>query len=223
MESLRNPEVIKLGDEEVWRALLDGQGVVNDFIPPSVAETFGTRLDELFDDEDLDGIPLNSQEEEWEAGEDVIEHTLGPEERETLRQIERLYCAIIARAADVDEAMLENSISELLKYVSTDMPFHMDQYEVNEDDPGYLRDMRVLNGILTLKGRANYQYKDPATGKIETILTKPGTLVITRSGDIDALPQVEHGVGSPLPTEDGEPENRIVLLLAFNRIPEATS
>ncbi len=214
MEVLKNPELLQKGDEEVWRALLDGQGVVKDFISPEIAKAFGDKLDTIIQEEDTVGIVLNSTQETWDN--DIYQ--LSPEDKVLLKSLEQLFAAIIARAADLDEDKVIAGISEVLKYVHKGQEWHTDNYEVSDAQPGYLANLAVINGILTLKGRAKYYYKDPVTGNVEEIETSPGTLVLTRSGDVDGLPQIEHAVDPPKKSDAGEAENRIVILFSA---PEA--
>ncbi|EDK72694.1 hypothetical protein TM7_0152 [candidate division TM7 genomosp. GTL1] len=93
------------------------------------------------------------------------------------------------------------------------MDWHTDNYEA---DPslGDLEAVSVLNAVVTLKGSAEYSWKDPETGEIRSVVTKPGTVVLSRSGDIHDLPQVEHAVGPPIADVDGDCQ-RVALLLAF--------
>jgi len=210
LEKLYNPEIIDKGDEEVWRALIDGQGVVRNFVSAEIAKEFGDRLDLLITDEDRVGIVLNTSDTDWSND----PFRLSPEDKKLLRSIELLFAALIARAADLDEDEVIAGVSEVLKYIRQGQDWHTDNYEEDVSQPNYLKSMSVINGILTLKGRAIYRYKDPATSKVETIEASPGTLVLTRSGDIDGLPQIEHSVDAPLSDETGKPENRLVLLFS---------
>lgn len=210
METLRNPEVIERGDEEVWRALIDGVGVINNFIPAETAIEFGKRLDLLVPHEDTVGIPLASHEEEW----DEDPYKLNPKDKLLLAEIQNLLAAIYARAADVSDTDTKIGMAEMLKYVDNGMVWHVDAYQIVEL-PGYLKEMSIIVGVLTLAGEAEYLYKDPDTNKDEKIITKPGTLVLTRASDIDDLKTVEHAVTKPIQGAEGQKQNRIALVLSL--------
>jgi len=153
LEKLYNPEIIDKGDQEVWRALIDGQGVVRNFVSAEIAKEFGDRLDLLITDEDRVGIVLNTSDTDWSND----PFRLSPEDKKLLRSIELLFAALIARAADLDEDEVIAGVSEVLKYIQQGQDWHTDNYEEDVSQPNYLKSMSVINGILTLKGRAIYR------------------------------------------------------------------
>lgn len=205
-------------EEEALRALVDGIGVIHEFIDPQRAKAFGKLLSEqIGDDEDTTGTPLDT---------DLIENdvftasfNLTPEQIEELRSIENFYLDLLRKIYPeaVDQNMFVSG--EVLKYITSGMPAHTDNY----GDKFSLADkekaeISILNGVVTLMGEADYSYLDPETNKWETIRVKPGTLLISRSGDIQGLPQIKHAVSPPQTNDSGELSERIVLLLGTNYV-----
>lgn len=139
-----------------------------------------------------------------------------------VRQIERQFTVMICKAAGVESSPLHLSSSEVIKYAGGNgMEWHFDNYAPNPDLGPALEPYGVINGALTLKGRADYYFKDPQSGETGRIEVGPGTLVLTRSGDLGNLRQIEHAVGPPWADQNGDTE-RIVLLITMtgSHLPE---
>ena len=76
--------------------------------------------------------------------------------------------------------------------------------------------LRKINGVLTLSGEATYTHKDPDIGKIIAVPAPAGSMVMTGSGDVDSLEQVEHKLTPPVASEEGLITPRLVLLLILD-------
>ncbi len=199
-------------EEEVLRALVDGEGIIRNFIDPELANRIGENLSVLIPREDTVGIPVTT-DPDYEP--DEYDLPLSDQIKEEIRRAEMLFAALLSTAAGITEDMLPEMSTEAIKYLGDEgMNWHFDNYNIVDTNPDpKLKDIGVLNGVLTLKGTAIYFYKDPDTQEVHRFKVGPGTLVITRSGDIDDLSQVEHAVSAP----QGDDKERVALLMTLNK------
>lgn len=190
--------------EYVKDALENGVAIDPNFLDPDLSEAIGRILGGLVE-EDTTGIPIDT---ESGSGEWWDELQIADEDRLVVAEIEKKFAKLACDFADASPGTLR-ATSELIIYNShLGMGWHTDNYEPDPDlGTGQMQDLGVLNGVVTLHGEAEYFWKDPADGAVSSVHTKPGMLVLTRSGDLNGLPQIEHKVDSPTTSK------RVVLLL----------
>lgn len=73
--------------------------------------------------------------------------------------------------------------------------------------------------FLTLSGEATYLWRDPITGDVKSVIVQPGTLLLSRSGESEFGPQIEHAVGPPRQPGTVEapiPSTRVALLMSMS-------
>lgn len=199
--------------ENILEALVDGISVVDRYVTPESAVKVGSELSAFIPGEDTVGIPLLVENDYsvLMTDKDII---LSDSTHRTLAQVRSAFRLAASGAIGSGDPEQFDVSFEVLKYLGGGMDWHTDNYGSYSDEASEPHD--VLNGVLTLKGIADYSYKNPNTS-IEQVPVRvtPGTLVLTRSGELEDLPQVEHKVSAPVGSE------RLVLLLkpvlSFNR------
>lgn len=201
--------------EEALKALIEGAAAIDDFIESDEAAVLAKFLSENVDEMDTIGTPLFTDNVEDLPDGFAI---LRGEEATILRRAIDMYVHLVCVAADIDPLTIPRPEAEAIRYKgNSGMPWHTDNYEPNDSFPAESQHIGVLNGVLTLSGMTNYYYKDPETGEVFAFKVKPGTLVVSRSGDLDGLEQVEHMVDAPEEGANGERE-RIALLISLHGI-----
>ena len=199
-------------DEEVLKALVDGEGIIRNFIQPDLAIKTGNSLSLLIPHEDTVGIPIVTDADYLPDEHDL---PVSDQIKQEIYKAEVLFAALLSRVSGIDADTLPVMSTEVIKYLGDEgMKWHFDNSSIVDTNPDpSLKDIGVLNGVLTLKGSAIYFYKDSDTQKVHRLEVGPGTLVITRAGDIDDLPQIEHAVSAPL----GEDKERVALLMTLSK------